>query len=112
MIIEKYLVRYLSSALACPVFAEEPERPPSSYILVEKLGSSIENLITASTVAVQSYAKSKLAAVELNEQVKAVMEQLVSEPEISRARLNSDYSFTDTSTKRHRYQAVFDITHY
>ena len=26
-------------------------------------------------------------------------------------RLNSDYDFTDTSTKQHRYKAVFDITY-
>ena len=32
--------------------------------------------------------------------------------DICAVRLNTDYTFTDTASKRFRYQAVFDITHY
>ena len=34
------------------------------------------------------------------------LEQIVS------VSLNSDYNYTDTTTKEYRYQAVFDIVHY
>lgn len=112
MIIEEYLVSYLSEALSLPVYAEEPPRPPESYLIVDKLGSSEENLIISSSVAIQSYGRSRLEAAELNEAVKQVMEALPERPEISRCKLNSDYPYTDTETKRNRYQAVFDITHY
>ena len=40
------------------------------------------------------------------------MDRLAGHPKISRVQLNSDYNFTDTAQKRHRYQAVYDITFY
>ena len=48
----------------------------------------------------------------LNEEVKAAMDSLVTLDSVSGAALNSDYNFTDTQTKMHRYQAVYEITHY
>ena len=50
--------------------------------------------------------------IEINEEVKAAMDEIIVLPEISRSKLNSDYNFTDTEKKRYRYQAVYDITHY
>ena len=49
---------------------------------------------------------------ELNEQVKDAVDGLLSQNEIHSVRLNSDYNYTDTTTKQYRYQAVFDIGHY
>lgn len=112
MIIEKYLIHYLADMLALPTYAEKPLKPPESFLVVDKLGSSVDNLIISSSVAIQSYGRSRLEAAELNEAVKRVMEVLPERPEISRCKLNSDYPYTDTETKRNRYQAVFDITHY
>ena len=31
---------------------------------------------------------------------------------VSASRLNSDYNFTDTTTKRYRYQAVYDLVYF
>ncbi|MCD8207829.1 MAG: hypothetical protein LUD72_07820, partial [Bacteroidales bacterium] len=79
---------------------------------IEKTGSGRENHINSSTFAVQSYATSMYNAAELNEQVKGLLDDLINLPEVTASRLNSDYNFTDTSSKRYRYQAVYDITHY
>ena len=48
----------------------------------------------------------------LNEAVKAAVEAAIELPEISSVQLNSDYNYTDTATKRYRYQAVFDFVYY
>ena len=53
-----------------------------------------------------------LAAAELNERVKAAMDELADIDDVSACRLNSDYNFTDTTTKHYRYQAVFDLVFY
>ena len=37
------------------------------------------------------------------------MEDIVELDSISQAELNTDYNFTDTQTKRYRYQAVYDL---
>lgn len=110
--IEKIVYDYLSEALTVPVRLEVPENPPERFVLLEKTGSGVENHIYSATIAVQSWAETLFEAAELNEQVKAAMDEIVRLPEICRCRLNSDYNFTDTATKRYRYQAVFDIVHY
>lgn len=111
--IEKILIEYLESVFDYPVFAERPTMEiPSTYIMIDKTGSSKTNHIKASTVAIQSYGPSLLHAAELNEQVIDAMESLVTLDEVSAVRLNSDYNFSDATSKVYRYQAVFEITHY
>ena len=112
MIIEAYLCAYLSTHSNIPAYCEIPENAPDSFYVIDKLGSGSEDLIASATIAVQSYASSKLAAAVLNETLKEIMDQLPAEKEISRCQLNSDYDHTDTTSKRYRYQAVFDITYF
>ena len=40
------------------------------------------------------------------------MDGLVTLNEIVSVELNSDYNYTDTTTKEYRYQGVYNITHY
>lgn len=110
--IEKIVLDYLHTTLALPVYMEVPENPPDTFVLVEKTGSSRENRINRATLAVQSWADSLLEACQLNEQVKLAMDDFLGLDEISACRLNSDYNFTDPTTKHYRYQAVFDLVFY
>jgi hypothetical protein len=48
----------------------------------------------------------------LNEMVKKAMEDIIEIDAVSRCELNTDYNYTDTETKRYRYQAVFDIVYH
>ena len=109
MMIETIVLDYLSSVLPEPCSLEVPERPPALFVVLEKTGSSSENYINTASFAVQSYAPSLFEAAELNERVKAAMDDLIQLPDIFSSDLDSDYNFTDTSTKRYRYQAVYDI---
>lgn len=110
--IEQTIRDHLIAVLAVPVVLEIPARLPETFVVLEKTGSGITNCIQRSTLAVQSYAPSLNQAAELNERVKAAMAQAAALPELCAVRLNSDYNFTDTTIKRYRYQAVFDLTHY
>jgi len=51
-------------------------------------------------------------AAALNELVKNAVDSLIELDEIASVKLNTDYNFTDTTTKKYRYQAVYDIKHY
>ena len=95
-----------------PVLPEEPRDSLESYVLFEKMGRGRSNHICAATITLKSYAPSLFKASLLNEQVKAAMDDLICLDEICRSELNSDYNFTDTASKRYRYQAVYDIKHY
>lgn len=110
--IEIVIRKYLSSVLSVPVYLERPEEAPESFVLFEKTGSGRSNHILSSTFAFQSYANTMQKTAELNEQVKDAVDGLLSQNEIHSVRLNSDYNYTDTTTKEYRYQAVFDIGHY
>ncbi|EOS7735267.1 hypothetical protein [Enterococcus hirae] len=110
--IEIIIKQYLDSHLFVPSFLEQSGKMPDSYILFEKTGSSKRNYLSSSTFAFQSYAESMYDAAKLNEELKEVVENMIELDEISNVQLNSDYNFTDTTTKEYRYQAVFDINHY
>ena len=101
-----------STTVAIPVVMEVPEQPtPSAYVVIEKTGSSKVNRIPTANIAVQSCAKTLLAAAALNERVKAAMEEIATLAAVGGCHLDTDYNFTDTSTKMYRYQAVFRITY-
>ena len=100
--IEKILIEYLSEYAHIPVFMEKPDSPPESYVLVEKTGSNRQNKIETAMIAVQSYAGSMAKAAELNRHIKDLMLDCIVLDEIGGCSLNSDYNFTDTSTKEYR----------
>lgn len=110
--IETALIKYLNDNLDVGTYAEYPEKAPTQFVLIEKTGSSINNMIASATIAIQSYADSLLKTMQLNEKVKEAMDNFWSLDNIVRCELNTDYNFTDTSTRKYRYQAVFDITYY
>ena len=65
-----------------------------------------------STFFIQSYSSSKYKASLLNEKVKDVMYDLIELDEITSLHRNSDYDYTDTTIKKYRYQALFDIGYF
>lgn len=110
--IEKTILDYLGEHLTVPVYMEEPINKPASYVLIERTGSSESDLIESTTLALQSYGASLYDAAALNMAVKARIKQAVELPSVSAVYINSDYNFTDTETKRYRYQCVAVVTHF
>lgn len=110
--IEKIILDYLTDELTEPVYMEEPETKPVTFVLIEKTGGGKTNHISSATIAVQSYALSMYEAAALNERVKTAMENAITLDSITRVTLNSDYNYTNTASKRYRYQAVFDVIFY
>lgn len=114
--IETLIKDYLQTALGVSVYLALPESVPNpsnaNFVVMERTGSSIENMIMTSTFAFQSYGNSLYDAAELNKRVLAAVFNIVELDDITRVRLNGDYNFTSPTDKRYRYQAVFEITHY
>ena len=110
--IEKTILDYLNEHLTVPAYMEEPINKPASYVLIERTGSSESDLIETTTLALQSYGASLYDAATLNMAVKARIKQAVELPSVSAVYINSDYNFTDTETKRYRYQCVAVVTHF
>lgn len=109
--IAETLLNYLETALNVPVFTEAPTQK-TGYVLIDQTGSSRNNHIKSTTFAIQSYGERLIEAMELNEEVKEAMEDFITLDEINHVDFDTDYNFTDTTTKQYRWQAVFTITHY
>lgn len=114
--IELTVLNYLQTALttsdgSVPVYAEMPVEMPQTFVVLEKTGSGRTNRIDSATIAIQSYAPTLYEAATLNETVKTSMDDMANTTTVFRSKLNSDYNYTDTSLKRYRYQAVYDITY-
>ena len=111
--IEKTILKYLKERMSIPIYMEQPEKKPKEFVIIEKAGKSgKQGMLYHSIFIFQSYSTSLLKAAELSEKVCEVMENSIECDEICRAKINSEYNFTDMETKKYRYQAVFDITHY
>ena len=110
--IEIIIKNYLDSKLEEQVFLEKPSPDFGIYVVFEKISSSKSNHLPSATFAFQSYANSLYKAAELNERVKQAVENMIELDKIRSIKLNSDYNFTDKTTKEYRYQAVFDIKYY
>lgn len=110
--IEKDIRDYLVAKFpSTPVLMEQPESIGDEFILIELTGSRKRDKVALSTIAVQSYSGSLYGAATLSHAVVAAMEDIDIES-VASCKLNAEYNFTDTATKRYRYQAVFDLTHY
>lgn len=109
--IEVIVIDYLNDNLEVPAFMEMPEVQPERFVLVERTGGSEEEHIQYATLAIQSYAESAHQAAVLNEMVKKTMKNIVILDSIFKSKLNADYNFTDTTKKKHRYQAVYDLVY-
>lgn len=114
--IEKIVLDYLEEKLSVPVVLENITE--DEYVVIEKTGSGIDTYINNATLTIQSYSTSMYKAALLNDKVKEAMQGdgvttygIIELNEICDCSLNSDYNFTDTTTKKYRYQAVFDITY-
>ncbi len=118
--IEKTVCDYLTEYFAddrIPVYLVLPESLPNpseagEFILIDKVGTSLENWIFESTIAIQSYGRNLFEAASLSQRVIRAILESISMDEIISVSLNSEYEYTDTETKRPRYQAVFDVSHY
>ena len=115
--IEEVVIGYLNSnrnAIEYPAYGDTPYKHqlPAHHYMVQKTGSTTRDRITTAQIVVQSVTvQSKAQAARMNEQMVGVMEGIVGTSGISACHINSDYDYTDTTSKRWRYQAVFDITY-
>lgn len=110
--IEEMVIQYLAAALNIDVFGQLPGNREGEYLIVEKTGGSSVNHIRSAVLAIQSYAGSIFLAAQLNERVRSAMLRITELREIADCQLNSEYNFTNPTTKQPRYQAVYDLHYY
>lgn len=109
MTAELIVLEGLRKALPVPVSMERHGGERGDFVLIERVGGSKEIGIERASFAIQSYSDSMNGACKLNEKVRAAMLDLINDSNVSRVDLDSDYNYTDTTTKKYRYQGVYDL---
>lgn len=112
--IETKLRKYLKDNTDISVYLEVPENPPDKMIILDKTSGSGKPYMRTAQFAIQSYADTLNDAAELATDVNRLMEILAErDPDISKCELNAGpYPFNDPETKKHRYQAVYDLIYF
>lgn len=110
--IEKIILDYMSAILYVPVFMEIPAGENERYVVLKRSGRERKGSLNGANLIIDSYAPSMFEASCLNEQVKAALDELDTLDEVSSVELATDYPLTDTTNKKYRYQAVYEIYHY
>lgn len=108
--IEEGIKKYLETKIDEKVAYKELRG--DSFVVLEKIGSSKKNHLNSSIFAFQSYGPTLYDAALLNEKVKNSIENIIELDIVYGIRLRGDYNFTDTRTKKFRYQAIYEIKHY
>lgn len=109
--IEALLIDYLSSILPIPVAADVPEDKPARFVSLERTGGGSRQLVVdRPIVAIQCWADSRadaeLLAAMVDKSIKFMPDEY---PDVVDASRNSAYNFPDPSSRKSRYQIVYDF---
>lgn len=110
--IDQIIKQYLDGQLSVPSFFDFEKKMPAKFVSFERTSGGKVNHIKNSSFAFQSHADTKYEALQLINEVIEVVERMIELDEMSKIELNTYYDFTDEESKKYRYQAVFEITHY
>ena len=89
-------------------------RKSSFFVLIRSLNFSLSGMPQGVFSGTLSYVFNNfsLRNEKFSSIVKEAMEKIVEMDDISKCQLNSDYNYTDTTRKKYRYQAVYDMVHF
>lgn len=111
MIIEAYVVQYLLDE-GVTAYGEVPKSTAGSFVTVERTAGGETEHIDHATLAIQSWSDTMLSAARLDETVRGLMADLITDTTVSSVSLNSSYNYTNPNTTKYRYQSVYDIVYY
>ena len=110
--IEKTILDFLNERMREPVLAEIPANPAAEYVLVVKAGGTTRDFLSTSQIVIVSTGKTLQRAAKSHESVKSIMSSLTELDDVTKVKLLEEGNTTDPLAKRHRYQGVYEITHY
>lgn len=101
------------SGLEYDAYTYPPADAPDEFVVIERTGGNVENMVDYPTIAIQTWAKNQPRAEEL---ANAIRNELLTSSKpygVHHVTVNSGpYPFWDESTRLPRYQTVYDCTAY
>lgn len=111
MDVERIVAQRLMSATGIKAVLEVPDDRPDEFISVEMTGGTRERMcIRRASLAVQSWAQTRLRAAEIARLVEQTTPSLADEQNIFRAVANGTYRWPDPDSGQARYQTNVELT--
>ena len=111
MLIEPVVLNYLKSNMTVSVYLEMPKSLPEKFVVFTIVDRGRKNFIDHVTVEFHSFAKKKLDAALIDEQVRMLMEDIIFLPEIAASRFGGGNDLNDPEVDRYRYRCYFNLTY-
>lgn len=108
MLIEQVIKEYLDEELSVDAFLEIPDPLPESFVVFRIADRGKTDQIEMATVEILSYAQSKYAAAALDEEVRELMEEIASRPDIA-CRFGGGSDSNDSTLKMYRYRCYINL---
>lgn len=110
MLIESVVYNYLKDNIEdIPVSVGIPDNRADRMVVIMKIESGKDNEINEATIEIRSYGKTKLDSAEIDENVRELMEELYTLPEVMACRFGGGNDYPEEGTKSFRYRSYFNI---
>ena len=111
--IEVTLRDYLLDALKdIPVLFEKPKQVPEKYVIMRDIDAGIVNHISAVTISFTMGAKSFYEAKVLSNQVKNIILNSITLPEVSSAKLGGENGAAVPKETTYEYELIFNFFYF
>ncbi len=107
--VEKTLIKWLSSGLQIPTSHNIPKRYPAKFLTVERQGGAFSNRIERALIGVQVWSKTSEQACELAYVVAKFLTESEPPQEIRSVKVDGIYEFRAEQDEMGRYQLNIEI---
>jgi len=113
MNIEQTIIEYLKGMLSVPVSSDVPKKRPGKFVTIERVGGPLSSVVLDNpSIAIQSWAGSRVEASELADEVDKAMRKITDIPNITQVSRNTIYNFPPPDYPMARYQGLYDLIFY
>lgn len=110
--IQETIIRHIEEKTGIKTAGELYKGAPAEIVIVTLVGADRENLIDTVQVRMDCYGESTAQAARNNLKVMQAMDSLPELETVSASDRMTYYPVADTTTKRYRWQSIYNVTHY
>ena len=106
------ILNRLNALLSLNVYMEKPKDAPEEFYVIQFVKGGNQHGLAEMSIIAQSYGKTMYRACDMNKDMEAALESLISEEYIRDISRNGSYPYNKPDTKQYRYQCLFDVSYY
>lgn len=106
------ILNRLKALLSLNVYMEVPDDAPEEFYVIQFVKGECRHGLAEMSIIAQSYGNTMYRACDMNKDMEAALESLITEDYIRDISRNGSYPYNKTDIKQYRYQCLFDVSYY